>query len=95
MRKLLIALLMVPVLANAEAMFEILNQAGGKIVLTDEYCRDGSHKLAYSMMPGYSTLLGCWSADSQYVHIGWYDNDLRSYPINTWTYIGKNKKPTL
>ena len=94
MSKLLIALLMVPIIAHSEALFETNNKAGGKIVLTDEYCRDGVHKLAYTMMVGQSTLLGCWTADSQYVHIGWYDGDLRSYPYSGWRDI-RTTKPTL
>ena len=94
MSKLLIALLMVPLLGHAEALFETYNKAGGRIVLTDEYCRDGAHKLAYSMMPNYPTLLGCWTADSQYVHIGWYDGDLRSYPYSGWRDV-RTTKPTL
>ena len=94
MRKLLIALLFVPLIAQSEALFETYNKGGGKIVLTDETCRDGSHKLAYTMMPGYDTLLGCWTADTQYVHIGWYDGTLRSYDYNGWRDVRKTK-PTL
>lgn len=95
MKNLLLAALLISLPAHAEALFELRNQAGGKMILTDEKCRDNSHYLAYSMMPNYQTLLGCWSADSQYVHIGWYDNDLRSYPIGSWIYIGKSTKPNL
>ena len=94
MSKLLIALLIVPIIAHSEALFETYNKGGGKIVLTDELCRDNSHKLAYSMMAGYDTLLGCWTADSQYVHIGWYDGTLRSYEYNGWRDVRKTK-PTL
>ena len=94
MSKLLIALLMVPTLAHAEALFETNNQAGGRIVLTDETCRDGVHKLAYSMMPGYNTILGCWSADNSFVHIGWYDGSLRSYDYAGWRDVRK-VKPSL
>ena len=95
MKYLLLATLLVAPIAHSEALFELRNQAGGKIILTDEKCRDNSHYLAYSMMPNYPTLLGCWAADSQYVHIGWYDNDLRSYPATSWTYIGKGNKPNI
>jgi hypothetical protein len=94
MSKLLIALLIVSSTVQAEALFETNNKAGGKIVLTDEVCRDNKHKLAYSMMDGSDTLLGCWSADSSYVHIGWYDGSLRSYPYGIWNYTSKTK-PTL
>lgn len=89
MKNLLLAALLVALPAHSEALFETTNKAGGRIVLTDEYCRDGAHKLAYSMMPNYPTLLGCWTADSQYVHIGWYDGDLRSYPYTGWVDVRK------
>jgi hypothetical protein len=82
---------MVTSIAHADAIFETPNQGGGKIVLTDELCRDNSHKLAYSMIAGADTILGCWAADSQYVHIGWYDGSLRSYPVDGWVYLKSNK----
>jgi len=94
MSKLLIALLIVSSTVQAESLFETYNKAGGKIVLTDELCRDNKHKLAYSMMDGADTLLGCWSADSSYVHIGWYDGSLRSYPYGIWNYTAKTKPNT-
>ena len=92
MRKaLLIALLLAPLMANAKVIMETNNKNGGKIVLTDELCRDSRYHLAYAMSPSMSTLLGCWTADDSFVHIQWYDNDLRSYPYEGW--VVKTPKP--
>jgi hypothetical protein len=84
MRKLLIALLIVSGAAQAEAKFEMRNNAGGKIILTDQPCNNGTHQLAYTTSPKTETQQGCWGADSSFVHIRWYTNDLRSYPIGDW-----------
>lgn len=96
MNNLLVAVLLavLPLSGQAEALFETRNKAGGKIVLTDEQCRDQTHKLAYSVMPGGDTLLGCWSADNSFIHIGWYDGSLRSYPYDGW-YDVRRVKPTM
>lgn len=96
MNKTLIALfLTVSLSVNAKPVVDTVNQGGGKIVLTDEGCRDGQNKLAYSIVSGVSTLLGCWTGDGEYVHIKWYDNDLRSYPYAIWRVIDSNVKPNL
>ena len=79
--------------AEAKVIAESNNKGGGKIVLTDEACRQKGYKLAYTQMSGYSTLLGCWSSDDSFVHIMWYDNDLRSYPMDTW-YLPETKPNT-
>lgn len=81
--------------AQAKPMLEANNNGGGKIILTDEYCNDKVHKLAFSQMNNTSTLLGCWAGDGQFVHIRWYDNDLRSYPYNIWRVIDNPIVPTL
>ena len=88
-----IALLALCFTAQAKAIAESNNKGGGKIVLTDETCRQKGYRLAYTQMNGYPTLLGCWSMDNSFVHIMWYDNDLRSYPIDTWNLI--EIKPSL
>ena len=94
MNKLLIALLIVSSSAHAESLFEANNNANGKLVLTDELCRDGTNRLAYSTVQGYDTILGCWTADNSYVHIKWYEGSLRSYNYNIWRDVRK-VKPTL
>ena len=88
-----VALLAFCLSAQAKVIAELPNKGGGRIILTDEACRQKGYKLAYSQMEGNSTLLGCWSTDSQFVHIMWYDNDLRSYGIEYWRLV--DTKPTL
>ena len=78
-------------LTEAKVIAETNNLGGGRIVLTDEACRQKGYRLAYTQMSGQQTILGCWSSDDSFVHIMWYDNDLRSYPIENW--ILKNYKP--
>ena len=55
MIRLLLALLMIPAIGKAEVLFETTNKGGGKIVLTDEYCNDGKHRLAYATHPDIDT----------------------------------------
>lgn len=90
MKKLILIALCLPFIANAKVIAESYNKGGGKIVLTDEVCRDGQFKLAYSQLNNSPTILGCWGVDDSFVHIRWYDDDLRSYPINNWRIL----KPT-
>ena len=94
MNKLLIALLLLPLIAVAKPIAETNNQGGGKIVLTNDKCNDPNFKLAYSQMNGASTLLGCWGMDNTFIHIRWYDGDLRSYPIEGFRMI-EAVKPTM
>ena len=95
MNKLLIALLMLPALAQAEVIAITKNKGGGMIVLTNEACREAGYRLAYSQMDGMPTLLGCYGTDNQFIHIQWYDGELRSYPYNGWTIIKKDTKGTM
>jgi hypothetical protein len=89
MRKFVLLLALLGTSAHAEVIAESNNKGGGKMALTNETCRDNSHKLAYSVVSGYPTLMGCWSSDNSHVHIKWYDNDLRSYPLEIWTLVPK------
>lgn len=95
MNKLLTVLLIgLSLTANAKTVAELPNKGGGRIILTDETCRQKGFKLAYSQMEGASTLLGCWGMDSQFIHIMWYDGDLRSYGLEYWR-LTNETKPTL
>ena len=69
---------------QAKVIAESSNKGGGKMVVTDELCNDGKNKMAYSVMNGAQTLMGCWAYDDSYIHIRWYDGDLRSYPLENW-----------
>ncbi len=90
MIRLLLALLMIPAMGKAEALFETANTGGGKIVLTDEYCNDNNHRLAYATHPEGETQMGCWTADNSHIHVKWYGGQLRSYDYTGW--IDKRKK---
>lgn len=71
------------------------NTGGGRIVLTDETCRVGNGKLAYSTHPASATQLGCWLADDVAIHIQWENSELRSYDYEGWRVIDNKKKSTL
>ena len=98
MSKLLIALstalFIVTTTSHAEALFETYNKSGGRIVLTNELCSDGVHKLAYSQANNIGTILGCWTADNLFIHIRWDDNTLRSYEYEGWFDVRKFKPTT-
>jgi len=79
---------------DAKIIGETNNQGNGKIIITDELCRDNTNRLAYSVMNGYSTIFGCWTYDDEYIHIRWYDNDFRSYPLGGWLIFNANKPNT-
>ena len=79
--------------AVAKPIMYTMNDGGGKIVLTDENCKRGMGKVAYSTHPTARTQLGCWTADDLAVHIQWNGNDLRSYDYEGW-YVIENKGKT-
>lgn len=74
MRKLLVALLMVPTIALAES-FSMPNNNGGEIVITDRVCTyKGQNydplKHAYSYWNG-GLINGCWKVTDNMVEIIW------------------------
>lgn len=87
MKKLLIALALLPSLAFAEVIATMPNQAGGKIVLTDEECKHAgksypSLRKSYFYTPEGTTGDGCWRIDDETVIVVWIDsNTTRRYPI--------------
>jgi hypothetical protein len=96
MNKLLVVIgLVMSLNVQAKAVVEAANQGGGKLVLTDEFCNDNQHKLAYSQTNTTSTLFGCWTGDGKFIHIRWYDGDLRSYPYEIWQVINNPMTPTM
>jgi hypothetical protein len=92
MRHLIIALLLISLPAKSETIAYTTNQNGGKMVITTEICRDGKNRLAYSQSANVQTLLGCWVNDDSFIHIQWYDQELRSYPYDGWV-VTKKQKP--
>ena len=91
MKKLLVALLMVPTIALAES-FSMPNKNGGEIVITDRICtRNGKSydplKQAYSYWNG-GYLEGCWTLEDNMVKIIWMttgDPSIRMYNITDFT----------
>lgn len=81
--------------AQAKPIMYTVNTGGGRIVLTDETCRVGNGKLAYTTHPTSATMLGCWLADDVAIHIQWEGSDLRSYNYEGWTVINNKSKSTL
>lgn len=92
MRKLIAAVLFCPVLAYGAVIASMPNQAGGKIVLTDEACiHKGKNypKLykAYFYTPTGLTGDGCWVIEdgSDTVTVVWIDTgDTKRYPITNF-----------
>ena len=95
MKKLLAALLFVPMLAQAAAIATMPNRAGGKIVLTDEACvhkgktYDGLARAYNYSTEGYTTE-GCFIIEDETVVVIWNDGSANSkmrYPAENFTII--------
>lgn len=94
MKKMLVSLgllLSVSIAVKAETIATQPNQAGGKIVLTDQVCKyDGQvfDKLnrAYNYGSAGYTSEGCWSIEDETVIVYWIDtNQKMRYPITAFT----------
>jgi hypothetical protein len=95
MKKLLAALLFVPMLAQAEAIATMPNRAGGKIVLTNEACvhkgktYEGLARAYNYSTEGYTTE-GCFAIEDETVVVIWNDGSANSrmrYPAENFTII--------
>lgn len=80
---------------QAKPIMYTVNTGGGRIVLTDELCRYGNGKLAYTTHPASATQLGCWTADDVAIHVQWDNSELRSYDYEGWHVIENKKKSSL
>lgn len=90
MKKLLAVLLFVPTIALGAVVASMPNQAGGKIVLTDEPCihagkrYDTLYKSYFYTTEG-ATGDGCWRLDDETVIVVWIDsNTTRRYPVQNF-----------
>ena len=106
MKKLLLALLAVSSLANAKGVAFFNNQAGGKVVITDEVCKNKEGKVyeglwrAYMYTSSGETDEGCFYVEDDVVRLSWAGSgNERKYPLNIFTLYEKQKtskpKPTL
>lgn len=94
MKKMLVSLgLLLSVATNVEAETVATqpNQAGGKIVLTDQICKyDGqvfsNLNRAYNYGSAGYTSEGCWGIEDETVVVHWIDTNQRMrYPITAFT----------
>lgn len=86
MKRILTALLMMPLMAGAEQWFEMPNQAGGKILLLTSDCgKDLSGKLVVSTMPSGENITGCWYFFAEMVHVVWEGGKTSSFEPRMFT----------
>lgn len=90
MKKILATLLLCPMIAHGAVVASMPNQAGGKIVLTDEACvhngkrYEGLFKSYFYTTQGI-TGDGCWRLDDETVIVVWLDsNTTRRYPASNF-----------
>ncbi len=92
MKKLLAVLLLTPTIALGGVVASMPNQAGGKIVLTDEACvyRGKNYTNLYKSYFYTTTGItgdGCWAIEdgSDTVTVIWHDTgDTKRYPANNF-----------
>jgi len=90
MKRLLIALCFIGSV-QAKDIAWMPNQAGGRIVLTDEVCKDGQGKIykGLNRIFLYSetglTMDGCFYVRGDIVDVVWESGDKRRYPVNSFT----------
>lgn len=73
----------------AEEWLEMLNQAGGKILLLNSKCsRAGAEngRLVIATTSAGPTLNGCWYTFADMIHIVWNNGDTSSFSPNDFTY---------
>lgn len=102
--KKIAALLLLCLSANvsADTFATLPNNAGGKIVLTDEVCKSKSGKVYESLRrvynygtSGYSSE-GCWYSEDETIVVAWSDSATQMrYPMENFTLAPKYKsKPS-
>jgi hypothetical protein len=73
----------------ADEWLEMLNQAGGKILLLNSKCsRSGAEngRLVISTTSAGPTLNGCWYTFADMIHIVWENGNTSSFSPNDFTY---------
>lgn len=80
MKKIIALLMLVPALAHAERWFEMKNNAGGKIILTEYKCEGSKEgKLAIATTDTGKSLDGCWFYFVDMVHVVWKTGDKSTF----------------
>ena len=100
MKKILALLLLcLSAHVSAETVATQPNQAGGKIVLTDEPCVHrgksyGNLNRAYNYGSAGYTSEGCWGVEDETVIVYWIDTDQKMrYPVTAFTMSPKYSTP--
>lgn len=88
MKKILIALMLVATPALAEEWFEMPNNAGGRIILLKDKCKDGKSedKLVITTSPDGTTAQGCWINRGEAVIILWGDDTWSAFDQSQFKY---------
>ncbi len=93
MKKILATLLLCPTFAFGAVVASMPNQAGGKIVLTDEQCKLNGKtydplKKSYFYTTEGITGDGCWYLDDETIVVVWKEkggsSTTRRYPVNNF-----------
>lgn len=93
MKKLIATLLLCPTLAFGAVVASMPNQAGGKIVLTDEQCKLNGKtydplKKSYFYTTEGITGDGCWYLDDETIVVVWKERNgnstTRRYPVENF-----------
>jgi hypothetical protein len=96
MKKLLFVLLMSVGIANARGIAYFNNDAGGRIVLTDEICKDKDNKVYEGLYRIHMYTAngifdeGCYYLDEQTVITVWRSGLERRYPTSNFIIIKKD-----
>jgi hypothetical protein len=93
LKKILATLLLCPTFAFGAVVASMPNQAGGKIVLTDEQCKLNGKtydplKKSYFYTTEGITGDGCWYLDDETIVVVWKEkggsSTTRRYPVNNF-----------
>lgn len=85
MKKLLLSLMLIASSAHAERWFEMPNEAGGKIILTESKCISSEGKLVIATTPSGGNVQGCWYYFADMVHIVWQHGKTSSFNPSDFT----------
>lgn len=86
MKRLLIALLLLPALALAqEKWLEMPNNAGGKILLLQQQCDGKKGRMVIATTSDGTNVHGCWYYFSEMVHIVWEHGKTSSFEPSSFT----------
>ena len=95
MKKLLLSLLLVAGIANAEILATLQNRAGGIMYFTDTKCPTQSNpywKIIYSTLSGGGTVWGCWLYDSGMVHVRWENGNTSAFDSRELTLTNRKSR---